>query len=67
MEVRTTTLIGLQLTLSMLLLLNYVFSNLPWYRLPNPGVCYSFLDHAHKFFTKMMLADPINGLWGHVQ
>jgi len=62
MEVTTTTVIGL-VTLLALLLINFIFSNLPWYKLPNPGICYPFLGHIHKFFTKGMLTDPINGVW----
>ena len=49
-------------TVSILLLVSYIFNNLPWYRLPNPGICFPFLGHIHNFFTKRMLADPINGL-----
>jgi len=61
MEVTTTTVMGM-VTVMVLVLINYIFSNLAWYRLPNPGICLPFLGHIHKFFTKGMLEDPINGL-----
>ena len=62
MEVTASTMIGF-ITGIALVILNYVFSNLPWLRHPNPGICYPFLGHIHKFFTKEMVADPVKGLW----
>ena len=61
MEVTMTTMIGL-ITVFALVMINYVFSNLPWFRLPNPGICFPFLGHIHKFFTKEIAADPVKGL-----
>ena len=60
-EVTTTTMIGL-ITVIALVMVNYVFYNLPWFRLPNPGICFPGIGHIHKFFTKEMVADPVKGL-----
>ena len=62
MEFTTTTVAGL-ITVAVLYFIHYVSSNLPWLRLPSPGLCLPFLGHIHKFLTKEALADPINGLW----
>ena len=61
MKVTTTTMIGL-ITVIALVMVNHVLSNVPWFRLCNPGISFPFLGHIHKFFTKEMVADPVKGL-----
>ena len=45
-----------------LALVRFMSSNLPWTRLPNPGICFPFFGHLQKFFTKEMVDNPIKGL-----
>ena len=61
MDVTTTTMIGL-ITVIALIMVNYVLTNLSWFRLPSLGICFPFLGHIHKFFSKEMVADPVKGL-----
>ena len=49
-------------TVIVLALVRFISSNLPWTRLPNPGICIPFISHVHKFFNKEMVDDPIKGL-----
>ena len=61
LEVTTNTTIML-FTVIVLALVRFISSNLPWTRLPNPGICFPFIGHLHKFFNKEMVDDPIKGL-----
>ena len=61
LEVTTNSTIML-FTVIVLALVRFISSNLPWTRLPNPGICFPFIGHVHKFFNKEMVDDPIKGL-----
>ena len=63
-EVTITTMIGL-ITVIALVMVNHVLSNVPWFRLCNPGISFPFLGHIHKFFTKEMGAEAPEE-WGDV-
>ena len=50
------------ITVIALVMVNHMLSNVPWFRLPNPGICFPLVGHIHKIFTKEMVADPVKGL-----